>query len=251
MGRAGSAVSHDSVPARRTRTSAPRHSRGAHLERNERGSNRQRWRPLILQDVQADGARLGRDVGMPHARDELHLYTGQRLNTCGGRLCAAGFVYEHVSTLTNHLGWYKWVLGGQLDVHLEDTSLVWRADGPLDLTRPMENIGLLCTAGVLGLRVRPPREVTLACAERRAGVRTSTRSAKRTSVFISGSFLHSFSSCIAETVGVREEAAAVGRYRVSRPCPATFALRRQCACPHPPNFNSLLDPFALSLACPP
>ena len=35
------------------------------LQAHERGLKAQRWRPLIFQDVEADGAGLARDVGVP------------------------------------------------------------------------------------------------------------------------------------------------------------------------------------------
>lgn len=64
------------------------------LQRNERGSDSERRRPLILENIEADGSGLRADIWMPYLRIELHL------------------------------GWLEGVVGRDVDVHIEDASLV-------------------------------------------------------------------------------------------------------------------------------
>lgn len=62
------------APLRPTRLRVVRLRRGQQrLQAEQRGLERQRRRPLVLQDVEADGAVGGADVGVPHLGDEPHL----------------------------------------------------------------------------------------------------------------------------------------------------------------------------------
>jgi hypothetical protein len=64
------------------------------LDGEQHGSNLQSWRPLVLQDVQADSAELV-DVGVVDLRSEEHLW------------------------------WDHWVLLWQEELAVKETALVW------------------------------------------------------------------------------------------------------------------------------
>ena len=49
------------------------------MQRDESCPNSQRRGPLVLQDVQADGARLRANVGVPDLRVEFHLWGLERV----------------------------------------------------------------------------------------------------------------------------------------------------------------------------
>ena len=69
------------------------------LEREHRRLDAQRGRPLIFEDVEADGAVCAADVGMPHLGDEAHLGSLERVGV------------------------------GELDVHLRDEARRFGAFG--------------------------------------------------------------------------------------------------------------------------
>mmetsp|Transcript_41575 Transcript_41575/g.131183 ORF Transcript_41575/g.131183 Transcript_41575/m.131183 type:complete len:212 (-) Transcript_41575:80-715(-) len=69
-------------------------------------------RPLVLEYVEADGAALRRDIGVPYPRAKLHLW-------------------RHEGVVTR-----------QADVHDEYPALVRRPNRPLELSNPLEQVRL-------------------------------------------------------------------------------------------------------------
>lgn len=80
------------------------------LQGEEGSADGEGGRPLVLEDVEADGPGLGGDVGVPDLGLELHL---------------GGFVG---------------VLGGEDDVDLEEAALVGGVVGPLDVPLPVAEV---------------------------------------------------------------------------------------------------------------
>ena len=80
------------------------------LQGEQGGADGEGGRPLVLEDVEADGAGLGADVGVPDLGLEAHL----------GRLVG--------------------VLGGQADVDVEDAALVDGVLGAEDVALPVAEV---------------------------------------------------------------------------------------------------------------
>jgi hypothetical protein len=81
------------------------------LQGEQSGLDSQCRRPLVLQYVQADGASLRRDIGMPDCEEETEV-----LERRGGR--------EETFGDETHLGRAKGIVCGDHNVHFEDPSCV-------------------------------------------------------------------------------------------------------------------------------
>ena len=77
------------------------------LQADQRSANGERRRPLILEDVEADGASLRRNIWVPNPGLKLHLQSTDVL-----------------FKLSAYLWGLEGIVWGNLDVHVEGASLV-------------------------------------------------------------------------------------------------------------------------------